>query len=516
MSTTTSDNNKRIAKNTLALYVRTFVTMIVGLYTGRVMLDALGVNDFGIYAVVGGIVSMSALITQTMSAAISRYITYALGEGDEKKLKTLFSTSVNAQIMIAVLVAVVLEVAGIWFLNHKANIPMGRMDAANQVLHFGIVTLAITLISTPYNALIIAYERMTVYAYMSILDVTLKLLICFLIIAYGGDRLVLFAFLQIGVALIMNTLYVWYCHRSFPVARYSIRVFDRGQMKELTTFSGWNLMNNGAYVFATQGVVMLMNAFFGVVFNAAHLIATQVNNAVQSFVNNFTTAFSPQITKSYASGNLEYAVLLVNRTTKYTWLMMYMLIVPVFTEAEMLLKLWLGKVPETAPLFLRFAMFVSLAVVSGTSLFKLIQADGRIKKHTFHAAVTAGLIFPLTWIVYRLGAPVWTTYVIFIVDFFVLNVVRIADIKRLMPFSARRFFVDAVMPCLIVSVVSFILPTIIVCFMKQSIGRFFLNVTVSILWTGLCCVVFGLTKGERVFFWEKSCQVFNKIIRRKR
>ncbi len=506
-----SANNKRIAKNTLALYFRTFITMIVGLYTGRVMLQALGVENYGINAVVGSIVSMSGLITSTMSQAISRYITYALGRGHKSQLKTMFSTSVNAQIIMALLVAIVLEIAGVWFLNSEASIPPGRMEAANWVMQCGIITLMISLISSPFNALIIAHEKMSVYAYMSIVDVVLKLAICFAIMAYGGDRLILLALLHIGVALFMNTIYAWYCYRNFEEARYSPRVFDKSLMKELTVFSGWNLMNNGAYVFATQGVNMLVNVFFGVVFNASRSIAMVVNNTIQSFVNNFSVAFAPQITKSYAAGDIIYTINLVNRGTRFTWLMMYVFLVPVCMEAEFLLWLWLGEVPDMASLFLRFAMFESLAVMSGSNLFKLIQADGRVKKYTIHAAVTAGLIFPLTWIVYWLGAPVWVTYVIFIADFLVLNLVRIIDIKRLMTFSARQFFKDCFIPCVVVSVTSFALPMIVVYFMEQSVARFFINVLISILWTCLCCAIFGLTKSERSFFWGKIMLAVNKV-----
>ncbi len=506
-----STNNKRIAKNTLALYFRTFITMIVGLYTGRVMLQALGVEDYGINAVVAGIVSMSALITNTMSQAISRYITYALGKGDSGQLKTMYSTSVNAQIVMALIVAIVLEIAGVWFLNSEANIPAGRAEAANWVLQCGIVTLMISLITSPFNALIIAHERMSVYAYVSIVDALLKLSVCFAIMVYGGDRLVLLALLHAGVVLLLNTFYGWYCHRNFDEARYSLKVFDKGLMKELTIFSGWNLLNNGTYVFATQGVNMLINVFFGVVFNASRSIAMTVNSAVQSFVNNFSVAFSPQITKSYAAGDSAYSVHLANRGTKFTWLMMYVFLVPVCMEADMLLWLWLGEVPEIAPLFLRFAMFESLAVMSGSNLFKLIQADGHVKKYTIHAAITAGFIFPVTWVAYYLGAPVWVTYVIFIADFLVLNLVRILDLKRLMAFSARQFLEECCIPCAIVSVTSFILPIIIAHFMDQSIARFFINAAVSVLWTSLCCIVFGLTGSERAFFWDKLKVAVNKV-----
>lgn len=506
-------DNKRIAKNTIALYFRTFITMIVGLYTGRVMLQALGVDNYGINAVVGGIVGMSALITTTMSAAISRYVTYALGKGDSENLRTMFSTSINAQIVMSLIVVLALEIGGVWFLNCGAKIPEGRMVAANWVLQCSIITLVISLVSSPFNALIIAHERMAIYAYMSIIEVTLKLAICFVIKAYDGDRLILFAVLQIFVALGMRLFYGWYCSRYFEEAHYSPKVFDKGLMKELTIFSGWNLMNNGTYVFATQGVNMLVNVYFGVVFNASRQIAMTVNAAVQGFVGNFTIAFSPQITKSYAAGDVAYSVSLANRGTKFTWLMMYIFIVPVCMEAETLLLLWLGEVPEYAPLFLRFAMFESLAVSSGQNLYKLIQADGHIKHYTMYAALTVGLIFPLAWLVFCLGAPVWSAYLIFIIDFLALNLVRFHALKRLMDFSVRQFLEESILPCVIVSITSFIVPVIVAYNMEEGLIRFFLNVVISILWTGLCCVVFGLTKSERKFLLNKAKSVVRKFAR---
>ena len=506
-----SSNNKRIAKNTMALYFRTFITMIVGLYTGRVMLQALGVDNYGINNVVGGIVAMSSLITATMSQAISRYITYALGKGDSDQLKTMFSTSVNAQIVMSIIAIVVLEIGGLWFLNTVAQIPQGREMAAFWVFQCSLISLAIGLVSSPYNALLVAHERMGIYAYTSIAEAMLKLAICFIILAYGGDRLILLAILTVFVGLGMRIFYGWYCGKNFDEAHYNPKIFDKGLLKELTVFSGWNLLNNGAYTFATQGVNMLINVFFGVAYNAARGIANTVNTAVQNFVANFTIAFSPQITKSYASGDKAYAIHLGNRGTKFSWLMMYIFIVPVCCEADTLLCLWLGDAPEWSSLFLRFAMFESLAVCSGQNLFRLIQADGHIKKYTIHAAITAGFIFPLTWIVYLLGGSVWLSYVIFIIDFLVLNLVRFYDIKKLMPFSIRQHIKEVIVPCMIVSVTSFIIPLGVCYYMNPGAIRFLVNVPVSIIWTSLCCLLFGLTKNERKFFRNKAIQVIARI-----
>ena len=505
------ENNKRIAKNTLALYFRTFITMIVGLYTGRVMLQALGVDNYGINNVVGGIVGMSSLITSTMSSAISRYITYSIGQGEKERLKTMFSTSVNAQIVMSLIAVIVLEIFGLWFLNNEANIPEGRMTAAHWVFQCSLISLVISLISSPYNALLVAHERMGIYAYTSIAEVTLKLIVVFTILAFDGDRLILLSILNVIVGLGMRIFYGWYCSKHFEESEYNVKTFDKGLLKELTVFSGWNLLNNGAWVFATQGVNMLVNVFFGVAYNAARGVAQIVNGAVQNFVGNFTMAFSPQITKTYAAGDKEYAIRLGNRATKFSWLMMYVFIVPVCCEAETLLRLWLGQVPEWSVLFLRFAMFESLAVSSGQNLFRLIQADGHVKKYTIHAAITAGMIFPLAWFLYYLGAPVWTAYVVFILDFMFLNIVRFYDIKKLMQFSIRQFMREVFFPCMTVSVVSFIVPLAVCYYMENGLLRFFINVPVAVLWSTVCCLAFGFSKNERQFFYEKSMQLVAKI-----
>lgn len=505
-----SNNNKRIAKNTIALYFRTFITMIVGLYTGRVILQALGVDDYGINNVVGGIVAMSSLITATMSMAISRYITYALGKGDKDQLQTMFSTAVNAQIVISIIAVVLLEIFGSWFLRSGAQIPDGRESAAFWVFQCSLVSLVLGLISSTYNSLLVAHERMGIYAYVSIAEAVLKLAISFAIMVFDRDRLILYAILHVFVVLVIQGFYTIYCRRNFEEAKYSPKVFDKRLLKELTIFSGWNLLNNGAATFATQGVNMLINAFFGVAFNAARGIATQVNSAIQSFVNNFTIAFTPQITKSYAAGDIDYAVRLSNRGTKFAWLMMYVFVVPVCCEADTLLSLWLGKAPEWSALFLRFAMFDSLAVTSGQNLFRLIQADGRVKKYTIHASITAGMIFPMTWVFYWLGFPVWTSYVIYIGIFLILNIVRFYDIKKLMPFSIRQFLRDAIMPCVMVSILSFIVPLCVCCYMEPSLLRFLINVPVAVLWTLTCCIIFGLTKNERKFFVEKVALILKR------
>ena len=507
-----STNNKRIAKNTIALYFRTFITMIVGLYTGRVMLQALGVEDYGINAVVGGIVAMSALITNMMSASISRYITYSLGTGDKNQVKTIFSTAINAQIVMAFLVALALEVAGVWFLNSGANIPDNRMHAANFVLQFSIITLMISMFSVPFNATIIAHERMGVYAYVSIADAFMRLGICLIIQVYGEDRLILLSLLHVIEALLIQVFYGWYCSKNFEEARYSHKVFDKSLIKELSIFSGWSLLNSSAWTFSTQGVNMLVNVFFGVTFNASRNVAYTVNSMVQSFVNNFTTAFAPQITKTYAAGNIDYSVQLVNRGTKFTLLMLLVFVVPVCMEADTLLELWLGEVPPLSALFLRLSMFETLAISSGSNLLRIVQANGDIKFYSISTALWAGLVFPICWIAYSLGAPVWVAYIVFITIFSTQNIVRYIAIKRLMRFSIRTHFRECIAPFIMVAISSFFLPFLLSIFFNHGIVRFCIIVPVSVSWTLICSYIWGLSHSEKTFVLNKFKLIIKKYI----
>lgn len=508
---TQSENNQRIAKNTLLLYIRTFVTMIVSLYTSRIMLQALGVDNYGVNNVVGSIVSTTGLITGVMSAAISRYLTFELGRGDMQRLKTVFSTSVNVQFIMSAIVVVILELIGVWFLNSKANIPDGRMVAANWVMQCGIICTVLSLVASPFNAVIIAHERMSLYAYLSILEVSLKLFVCFAIKSFSGDRLILLAWLNVSVTLIIQSVYVGYCSRNFEEAHYNRRVLDKPLLKEMTSYSGWNLIGNTTWILNNQGVNMLVNVFFGVAFNAARGVAGQVNSAIQAFVNNFTMAFSPQITKSYASGDIDYAISLANRGTKFSWLMMYIFIVPVFMEADTLLKLWLGDVPEQASLFLRFTMFESLAVTSGQALFKLIQATGDVKRYQIIVSLFAILVFPISWIAFALEAPVWSPYLCFIIVYSLLNIIRLLTLKRLMHYSVRLFIKESLFPCIAVSIISFIVPLILSQYLEVGVKRFFIMVPTAVLWTGLCCYFLGLSKSERKSINDKFSIFFNKV-----
>lgn len=508
-----STNKKRIAKNTLLLYVRMFFTMAVSLYTSRIVLATLGIDDYGIYNVVGGVVAMFSVLSGSLSSAISRFITFELGHGDSKKLKIIFSTSVSIQIVIALVVFFVAEIIGIWFVNEKMNIPSGRMLAANWVLQCSIITFMINLISVPYNATIIAHEKMSAFAYISILEVTLKLLIVYLLYISSYDKLIVYAILLMLVALVIRMVYGIYCSKHFEEASYSL-VWDKKVFKEMFGFAGWNFFGNTCYMLNTQGVNMLINLYFGVALNAARGIAVQVDGAVMSFVNNFTVALNPQIIKSYASGNFQYMYKLLNQGTKFAFFIMYFFIVPFVLETETILSIWLKEVPEQSAIFLRLVLFASLANVSGNELYYGIISTGKIRDYQLVVSIVGALVFLFTWIAYELGAGAPSTYLFFIVIYLLLNIIRLKFLRRLIHFPVMAFICEAVKPICIVAVLAFILPGVIVCFMQPSLFRLVLVFIMSFISTGSVIYKWGLTGNERIFIVRKGQELVKKILNR--
>lgn len=504
-------NNKRIAKNTLLLYFRMIITMIVTLFTSRIVLDTLGETNYGIYNVVGGVVTMFSVLSSSLSGAISRFITYELGKKNLENLKLIFSTSVNIQIIMSIIIFLLCEVIGGWFLNEKMNIPSERMEAANFILHCSIITFVINLISVPYNATIIAHERMNVFAYISILEVSLKLLVAYLIYLSPFDKLKIYALLILSISAILRFIYSFYCKHHFEEANYNCKLFDKRVFKEMFSFAGWNLFGNTAYMLNTQGINMLINIFFGVTTNAARAIVVQVDTAIQQFVNNFMTAINPQITKSYAIGDYEYMYKLVCRGTKFSFFIMYIFVVPIVLEAETILKIWLNQVPADTTIFMRLVVISSLASLIGNSLYCAIQSTGHIKRYQVIVTLVGCLVFPLTWIAYKLGAPAYSTYIIYAILYFSLNFIRLSTLKRLMNFKVEYFIYNIFAKIGICAIVCFIMPGMIAYCMPPSITRFLLVCFSSILWSVGCIYFIGFDKVERDYFTIKIKNILKRI-----
>lgn len=506
------EKSKRIAKNTLLLYVRMFLIMGVSLYTSRVILQALGVEDYGIYNVVGGVVAMFSLLSGSLSNAISRFITFELGRGDIRKLNVIFSTSVNIQLGLSLLIMVLGAAVGGWFLNTRMNIPEGRMTAANWVLYCSLLMFCINLISIPYNACIIAHERMAAFAYVSILEALLKLLICYLIVVSPFDKLISYAILLIVVALIIRFIYSFYCGRHFEECRYR-PVYDRSLLKHMGSFAGWQFLANGCWLFNTQGVNILINMFFGVALNASRGIATQVDSAIQQFVNNFMTAVNPQITKDYASGRIKEMFTLVCRGAKFSYFLLMLFAIPIMLETEYVLTLWLRTVPDHTVTFLRLTIVGSMLNMLGGTGLTACMATGNIKRYSIWISSVGVLVFPLTWFAFKYGFPVESTYIIFIMVYIGVTVVRLYIMKGLLHFPPVLFVRKVVIPILIVTPVAIILPFIIATSFEQSFWRLFLTVVVSLISSSITIFLIGLTSGERKAIVKKMEDFHKKIMR---
>lgn len=511
MSNQTSDNNKRIAKNTLLLYVRMLFTMAVSLFTSRVILNTLGVEDYGINNVVGGIVTMFSVLSGSLSSSISRFITFELGKGNIERLKTIFSTGVNIQLGMSVLIIIIAEAVGIWFLNTKMNIPTDRMVAANWVFQCAILTFVLNLLSVPYNAAIIAHEKMSAFAYISVVEVSLKLIFVYMLMISPFDRLETYAVLLLLVGAVIRFIYGYYCKRHFEECTYHF-VFDKPVLKEMTGFAGWNFLGNGAYMLNTQGVNILMNLYFGVAVNAARGIATQVDAALKQFVNNFTTAVNPQITKSYAQGDLDYMHKLVCRSAKFSAFLMMFFAVPIILETNTILTIWLKTVPDYAVIFLQWIIISSfMDTVLANSLVTSMFATGKIKRYQIIVTTVGCWVFPLSWIAFKLGFEPQVGYILYFIIYTILLFVRLYLLKDMVKLPVMMYIREVLYKLAPIIVVGFSIPGILILTMDAGWLRLILVCLLSVLVTAASEYFIGLSNKEKNFVAEKIKLVIGKI-----
>ncbi len=506
MDINASQNNKRIAKNTLLLYIRTLLVMCISLYTSRVVLNTLGISDFGIYNVVGGTVAMFSVISGSLSSSISRFITYALGKGDISKLSLIFSTSLNIQFVLSLFIFLLGEIIGLWFLNNKMNIPVDRIYAANWVLQFALLTFVINLISIPYNSIIIAHEKMSAFAYVSILEVSLKLLIVYVLFLTSVDKLIAYSFLLVLVAVVIRVTYGIYCSKQFKECRYKF-VYDKDVLREMIGFAGWSFFSNSAFIFNTQGINILINLFFGVAVNSARGIATQVESAIMRFINDFTTAINPQITKSYASGDFEYLYKLICSGAKYSFFLMLFLTLPFMLETPIILKLWLNIVPEHTVAFFRLSIIGSMCNLLSNTSYTACLATGNIRKYVIIVTSIGCLVFPLSWLFFKFGAPVETTYLVFIVIYLILLFVRIPLLKRMVGLPPKQFLKDVILKVLLVSISALVLPSFALFFLHEGFIRLILSAILSAFSSLSMIYLLGLSSPERTMVRHKIINI---------
>jgi O-antigen/teichoic acid export membrane protein len=412
--------------------------MGVSLYTSRIVLDTLGIEDYGIYNIVGGVVTMFAFLNGAMVAASQRFISFELGKGDLVRLKKVFCTSVSIHICIALIILIIAETVGLWFLNTKLNINPDRMVAANWAYQFSIFTFLIGVISVPYNSCIVAHEHMKAFAYISIIEVILKLITVYLLFVWDSDKLKLYSALTLMVAVLVRILYGIYCRRHFAECKYQYS-FDKDLFKQMFSFAGWSLIGNLGFSFKDQGSNILLNIFFGTAVNAARGIAMQVNGAISGFSSNFQMAINPQITKSYAAGNYEYTQSLISKGCRYSFYLLAIISIPVFVNIDYILGLWLTVVPEYTPVFLRLVLITALVNSMANPFVTVMQATGKIRNFQIIICIIMLLDLPISYIVLKMG---YLPYAVMYVSLFTTTIglfARLFLMKQLISYSARYF-----------------------------------------------------------------------------
>lgn len=469
-------SNRRIAKNTLALYVRMFLTMVVGLYTSRVVLATLGVEDYGVYGVVGGITSMLGFLNASMSGATSRFLTFELGRGDKKRLENTFSSAMIVHMGIAAVVLVLAETVGLWFLCHKLVIPPERMTAAHWVYQLSILSSMLAITQVPYNATIIAHENMNVYAYVEILNSVLKLLIVYLLTIGDFDKLILYAVLMLAVSVTVMMTYRIYCVRHYSEAHFHW-VWDKTHLKPLLSFSGWDLYGNMSVMVRQQGINFLINMFWGVVFNAASSIATTVNGMVTGFAYNLIQAFRPAIIKEYAAGNIKEMEIMIGNAAKYTVLLFGCMLTPLIFELPFVMELWLGNVPEKAVDFCRLLLIASLFNLINNVIGIGIHATGNIKRISL---VTGSLIFacvPFVYLLFEFNFNIDWAYIILINNTIMVLITNTIILKiQISEINISKIYKDVLQSILIVS-----LATIVVWFINMNLPQSFIRMIIEII-----------------------------------
>lgn len=508
-----SENNKRIAKNTLLLYFRMLFMMAVNLYTSRVVLNTLGIVDYGINNVVGGVIAMLGFLTGSLGAASSRYITYDLGKGDMDVMKKTFGNILSIHFILAGIVLVVGETLGLWFMSTQLQIPSERMTAAMWVYQFSIFSSILAVISVPYNATIIAHEKMSAFAYISIVDAVLKLLIVYLLVIIPYDKLIIYAILFFCIQAFDRIVYGIYCSRYFEET-HTRPSYDGKLFKEIFAFAGWTMNGNLAYIGYTQGLNILLNMFFGPAVNAARGIAVQVQSVCQQFCTNFQMALNPQLTKSYAQGDIEDMHRLLVKSSKFSFYILFFIVLPLMLEAGFVLKIWLGIVPEHTVTFLRLILVVGLLYTLSNPIIVSVHATGKLKRFQIIEGSMLLSIVPIAYIMLKFFGiqPEYVFVVHIIVELFT-QYARLRIVLPMISMQLSDYVKSVINPILKVLVLSPIIPLVVYNVMQQSVLKFFIICFICVICMSVVIYFIGCTNHERQFMRNKIQTIILKIRR---
>lgn len=502
-------NNKRIAKNTILLYIRMLISMIVGLFTSRIIINTLGEIDFGLHNVVGGIVIMFSFINTAMANATSRHLTYALGKNDINLLKKTFSACVTIHIIIALIILLLSETIGLWFFYNKMVIPDDRINASFWVFQFSILTSMLTIMNVPYLSSVISHEKMGTFAWLSISDVILKLIIVYLLWIIPYDKLIIYSILLFCVNFINWAIYRFYCIIKFQECKWEL-FWDKPLYKELTSFASWTLIGNIAVVLYTQGLNLLLNIFFGPAINAARAIANRVQSIVVQFSNSFQTALNPQITKSYAADDLSYMHNLIFASSKYSCFLLFFLSLPIIIEAKQILHLWLGIVPDYTINFLRITFLSSIVDAISNPIIISAQATGKIKVYQMTVGSIILLIVPVSYIFLKLNYNPICVYIIQLSFVIIAHIVRILMIRPMISLSIKEYVKKVVFRIVPVCLFSFIISFMISSSFKEEWWRIIVTTSTSSLSMILMIYIWGLNRSERQLAVRKMQSLLRK------
>lgn len=503
-------DNARLAKNTILLYLRMALMMCINLYTSRIVLQALGVEDFGIYNVVGGVIFMFSFITDSMTASTQRFLTFELGSGNKQRLHEVFITSIHIHLLIVLCVIILGETFGLWFLMEKMVIPPERMTAAHWVYQFSIFIAVLNVLSYPYISAIIAHEKMKSFAYIAILDAALKLLLVYLLLVFDYDRLILYAALYAAEKLLIRSIYNIYCVRNFEECKYKW-IFQKKLFHEMASFAGWKLLGNLAFVFNSQGLNLLLNVFFGPVVNAARATAYYAQSAVNNFAINFQAAINPQITKTYASGQLAETHKLIYKSVRITFSMLLMICLPLIVEAPTAFSLWLVEVPEGSVTFLRLLLVILIIQHSSNALVTTVAATGKIKRYEISLGVLMLTIVPISYVVLLLGGAPWSVFVVYLAIVVVAFFLNLYIILPMIHLRLKDYLRYAIARCGLVLMLSLIAPCVMHMIKVPGLLFSLLDIAVIVVSTGVIAYNFGMEADERLVLTNKVKAIVAKL-----
>ncbi|MBO7482011.1 MAG: oligosaccharide flippase family protein [Bacteroidales bacterium] len=492
-------NKRKILSNTIFLYIRLLFIMGINLYMVRIVLKILGETDYGIYNVVGGIVAMFTFLSGTMAGASQRFFSYELGKEGKNNLKEIFAANVTIYAILAAIIIVVAETAGLWFLNAKLNIPEPRMYSANIVYQFSILAMVFSVLSIPFQADITAHEKMNIYAYISVYEVVAKLLLTILLTAIPfSDKLELYSILMAAIAFSVALIYFAYARKKFEECRIRFGT-NKKDFSSILSYAGWTIFGALASVVRSQGINMLINIFFNTVVNAARGIAYQVFNAISQFANNFFTAVRPQIVKSYAAGEYNGMKQLVFQSSRFSFYLILLIAIPLLFETETILEIWLDEVPEHTIAFTRLVIINAVIESLANPLIAVVQATGNVKKYQLIVGSIIIANLPVSYIFLSLGYNPESTMVIAIVISLIAHIARIIILHKMpnVNIKAMEYIKNVIVICLCLSILATIIPLVTVHFMEPSIIRMIVTALVSVIWTALLAITIGMNKNER-------------------